>query len=157
MTRIADLLNRCGESPDGGCAERERALVPADICPARSLVRTSFQEESEEGKMAQKVQVLLIDDLDGSEAVTTVSFSLDGVFYEIDLSADNAGNLRNGVAPYVAHARKANAPARRRQARAGVSREHSADIRSWAKSRGYKVSDRGRIPASIVQDYEREH
>jgi hypothetical protein len=107
--------------------------------------------------MAQKVQVLLIDDLDGSEAVTTVAFSLDGTSYEIDLSADNAGNLRTGIAPYAAHARKLNTSARRRQPRAGVSRERSADIRAWAKARGYKVNDRGRIPAAIAAEYEKEH
>ena len=67
--------------------------------------------------MAQKVQVLLVDDLDGSEATETVTFGLDGASYEIDLSSGNAGKLRKELAHYVEHARKASAPARRRRAR----------------------------------------
>ena len=67
--------------------------------------------------MAQKVQVLLVDDLDGSEATETVAFGLDGAAYEIDLSSGNAGKLRKELAHYVEHARKASSPARRRRAR----------------------------------------
>jgi len=100
--------------------------------------------------MAQKVQVLLVDDLDGTEATETVSFGL-------DLSTGNAGQLRNELAQYVDHARKANAPARRRRARSGAGREQSARIREWAKSRGFKVNERGRIPANIVAEYEAAH
>ena len=107
--------------------------------------------------MAQKVQVLLVDDLDGSEATETVSFGLDGVAYEIDLSTGNAGELRKELAHYVDHARKSNAPARRRRARSGAGREQSARIRVWAKSRGFKVNERGRIPANIVAEYEAAH
>ena len=107
--------------------------------------------------MAQKVQVLLVDDLDGSEATETVTFGLDGASYEIDLSPDNAGKLRNELAHYVEHARKASAPARRRRARTGPGRERSAQIRLWAKQRGYKVNERGRIPANIVAEYEAAH
>src|SRR6201987_5156883 len=69
--------------------------------------------------MAQKVQVLLVDDLDGSEATETVAFGIDGAAYEIDLSSGNAGKLRKEMAHYVEHARKASAPARRRRARTG--------------------------------------
>src|ERR1700745_3570576 len=76
--------------------------------------------------MAQKVQVLLVDDLDGSEATETVAFGLDGASYEIDLSSGNAGKLRKELAHYVEHARKASAPARRRRARTGPGRERSA-------------------------------
>jgi hypothetical protein len=107
--------------------------------------------------MAQKVQVLLVDDLDGSEATETVSFGLDGTSYEIDLSSGNAGKLRKELAGYVEHARKASAPARRRRARTGPGRERSAQIRQWAKQRGYKVNERGRIPANIVAEYEAAH
>jgi sRNA-binding protein len=107
--------------------------------------------------MAQKVQVLLVDDLDGSEATETVTFGLDGVLYEIDLSSGNAGRLRNELAQYVEHARKANAPSRRRRARTGPGRERSAQIREWAKARGFKVNERGRIPANIVAEYEAAH
>jgi hypothetical protein len=107
--------------------------------------------------MAQKVQVLLVDDLDGSEATETVAFGLDGAAYEIDLSSGNAGKLRKELAHYVEHARKASAPARRRRARTGPGRERSAQIRQWAKQRGYKVNERGRIPANIVAEYEAAH
>src|SRR5690349_24454619 len=73
--------------------------------------------------MAQKVQVLLVDDLDGSEATETVTFGLDGASYEIDLSSGNAGKLRKELAHYVEHARKASSQARRRRARTGPGRE----------------------------------
>ena len=108
--------------------------------------------------MAQKVQVTLVDDLDGSEANETVSFSLDGTSYEIDLSTGNADKLRKEIAPFVEHARKASTGGgRRRRARTGPGRERSAEIRAWAKQRGYKVNERGRIPAQIVQEYEAAH
>ena len=107
--------------------------------------------------MAQKVQVLLVDDLDGSEATETVTFGLDGASYEIDLSSGNAGKLRKELAHYVDHARKASSQARRRRARTGPGRERSAQIRAWAKQRGYKVNERGRIPQNIVAEYEAAH
>jgi|SRR5579859_5075231 len=109
--------------------------------------------------MAQKVQVLLVDDLDGSEATETVTFGLDGASYEIDLSAGNATKLRKELAQYVEHARKpvGGQQQRRRRTRTGPNRERSAEIRQWAKSRGYKVSERGRIPAHIVTEFEAAH
>lgn len=110
--------------------------------------------------MAQKVQVLLVDDLDGSEANETVTFGLDGASYEIDLSSGNAGKLRAELAHYVEHARKGSsaAPQRgRRRPRSGAGREQSARIREWAKQNGYKVNERGRIPADIVREYEAVH
>jgi hypothetical protein len=107
--------------------------------------------------MAQKVQVLLVDDLDGGEASETVSFSLDGTAYEIDLSSDNAGKLRKDFGQYVDHARKGGGGGRRRRARTGPGRERSAEIRAWARQRGHKVSERGRIPAQIIAEYEASH
>jgi hypothetical protein len=109
--------------------------------------------------MAQKVQVLLVDDLDGGEASETVSFSLDGTAYEIDLSADNAGKLRKDFAQYIDHARRGGSGGggRRRRARTGPGRERSAEIRAWARQRGHKVSERGRIPANIINEYEASH
>ena len=56
--------------------------------------------------MAQRVQIILEDDYDGGEADETVSFSLDGAEYEIDLSSANAAELRNALAPWLSHARK---------------------------------------------------
>jgi hypothetical protein len=111
--------------------------------------------------VAQKVQVLLVDDIDGGEAEETVSFSLDGVSYEIDLSTKNAATLRDAVAPYVGVARKAGRAAakatvvRARPAgsTATADREQNQAIREWAKKRGFKVSDRGRIPNDIVEKF----
>ncbi|SEF64066.1 Lsr2 protein [Thermomonospora echinospora] len=108
--------------------------------------------------MAQKVQVLLVDDLDGGTADETVKFGLDGAEYEIDLSGDNAKRLREALDPFVDHARKASrGQGRSRKARPTGSRERSADIRAWAKARGIQVNERGRIPASVVEQYEAAH
>lgn len=107
--------------------------------------------------MAQKVQVLLVDDLDGGEADETVSFALDGATYEIDLSSANAKKLRDSLQSFVEHARKAGAGSRRRRPRGASSRERSADIRAWAKARGIKVNERGRIPQTVVERYEQEN
>ena len=107
--------------------------------------------------MAQKTVVLLQDDIDGSEAAETITFSLDGVSYEIDLSSSNAGNLRAALAPYVGSARRTGgraAPKRRTGgAPARADREQLAAIRTWARSRGMDVNDRGRIPRNIVDQY----
>lgn len=107
--------------------------------------------------MAQKVQVLLVDDLDGGEASETVSFSLDGTAYEIDLSSENAAKLRKDFDQYIDRARKGGGGGRRRRARTGPGRERSAEIRAWARQRGHKVSERGRIPATIISEYEASH
>jgi Lsr2 len=114
--------------------------------------------------MAQKVQVLLVDDLDGGEASETVSFAIDGTSYEIDLSARNAEQLRDAVAKYVGAARRAGRSSggsagrssSGRSSRGGsapMDRDQAAAIRSWAKKQGLKVSDRGRIPATIIEQY----
>jgi phage-related minor tail protein len=113
--------------------------------------------------MAQKVQVLLVDDLDGGEASETVSFALDGSSYEIDLSSKNADELRDAFAKYVGSARKAgratststrsSSSGRSRGSSTAMDRDQAAAIRSWAKKQGLKVSDRGRIPATIIEQY----
>jgi len=104
--------------------------------------------------MAQKTTVALEDDLDGGPADETVRFGLGGAEYEIDLSTKNATAFRKKLAPFIEHARKAGRGQRRRPARATSGRERSGDIRAWAKDRGIAVSDRGRIPASVVEQYE---
>lgn len=109
--------------------------------------------------MAQKVQVILLDDLDGGEATETVSFGLDGSNYEIDLSSENASKLREVLAPYVASARKAGGAKRTSRGRGGRSSSSrsstdTAAVREWARAQGLKVSDRGRIPAEILEKYE---
>jgi hypothetical protein len=104
--------------------------------------------------MAQKITVELQDDLDGGPADETVRFGVDGAEYEIDLSKKNAAAFRRKIAPFIEHARKAGRGLRRRPGRTVSSREHSGDIRAWAKDQGIAVSDRGRIPASVVEQYE---
>lgn len=114
--------------------------------------------------MAQKVTVTLVDDLDGSEAEETVEFGLDGVNYQVDLSTVHATKLRDGLAAFVAHARRAGGRRRSagrsagRPARpASADREQNQAIREWARRKGMKVSDRGRIPAEILETYHQEN
>ena len=104
--------------------------------------------------MAQKVTVELEDDLDGGPAGETVRFGVDGSEYEIDLSKRNAAAFRRKLAPFLEHARKAGRGHRRRPGRAVASRDRSGGIRAWAKGQGIAVSERGRIPASVVEHYE---
>lgn len=106
--------------------------------------------------MAQKVSIVLIDDIDGGDADETVSFALDGTSYEIDLASANAARLREALAPYVGHARKV-AGARRGAAKktAGGS---TRDVRDWARSNGWPdLGDRGRVPAEVQQAYDAAH
>lgn len=107
--------------------------------------------------MAQKITVALEDDLDGGPADETVRFGIGGAEYEIDLSMKNARALRRRLAPFMDHARKAGRGPRRRTGRSAASRERSGDIRAWAKTHGITDSDRGRIPASVVEQYEARH
>lgn len=110
--------------------------------------------------MAQKVEVLLIDDLEGGSADETVRFGLDGVSYEIDLSDGNAAQLRDALTPYVQRARKSSGRSTRTRgsrARGSSSRERSAEIRSWARQQGISVNERGRIPSWIVEKYQAAH
>ena len=108
--------------------------------------------------MAQKTLVILEDDLEGGEAAETVSFSLDGVAYEIDLSAKNAAKLRDAMALYVGSARRVGGRASRGKGKATrPGNTRTSDIREWARSTGLEVSERGRIPASIVEQYEKAH
>jgi hypothetical protein len=111
--------------------------------------------------MAQKVQVLLLCDLEdgNTEAEETIQFGVGNTSYEIDVCARHAQEIRDRLEPFVAHARKAGtvAAGRRRRDRSASNREQSADIRSWAKDRGIQVSERGRIPASVVKEYEQAH
>ena len=107
--------------------------------------------------MAQKVQVILVDDLDGGPADETVSFSLDGVAYEIDLSEVHAAKFRDELAQYVANARKVGgrAPSTKGRNRRTGRDNRTSDIREWAKAHGHQVSERGRVPASVVEAYEK--
>jgi len=107
--------------------------------------------------VAQKIQTLFIDDLDGSEAEGTVRFGLDGTEYEIDLNAEHAQALRDALARYVRAARRAGGgalcPARagHRAPGGGVD---STEVREWAKAQGIEVKDRGRVPAELVATFK---
>ena len=117
--------------------------------------------------MARKVQVILSDDLDDSiPADETVTFALDGTTYEIDLSEKNAEQLRDAFGKYVQAARKvssrgtrASGAGRSRATGGGgrMDREQAGAIRDWARKNGHEVSDRGRIPASVVEAFEAAH
>ncbi|MFC4055564.1 MULTISPECIES: histone-like nucleoid-structuring protein Lsr2 [Actinomadura] len=108
--------------------------------------------------MAQKVQVIMTDDLDGGAAEETVSFGLDGRVYEIDLSEKNANKLRRTLHAYMESGRRLKATRGGRPAARGAgNRERSAEIREWARQAGIKVNDRGRIPATVVEQYEAAH
>ena len=119
--------------------------------------------------MAQRVNVVLVDDIDGSEAAETVTFGLDGAQYEIDLSADNADKLREALAPYVGHGRRAGG--RRRSGGGSSGRSSSgrssstsssggasaADVRAWARENGWDVPERGRVSAEVREAYDAAH
>jgi Lsr2 len=111
-----------------------------------------------DGPVAQKVETRLVDDLDGSTAVETVAFMFEGREYEIDLSAENAARLRDGLAEFVAAGRRAGGARRAGAApapkRASMDREQATAVREWARANGFEVSDRGRISAAVLTAYE---
>jgi nucleoid-associated protein Lsr2 len=109
--------------------------------------------------MAQRVHIVLEDDLDGSEAEETVTFGLEGSTYEIDLSARNAAALKDSLAPYVAAARRTSgrAASRRSSSRGRSSGPSPAEVRDWARAEGREVSDRGRVPADVRAAYDAAH
>jgi Lsr2 len=115
--------------------------------------------------VAQKVLVQLVDDLDGtsSEDISTVTFGLDGVTYEIDLTSKNAGNLRDQLAHFVTAARRTGGRAHRGKrattaagatAGGGRSQEQTQAIRDWARQNSWEISDRGRIPSTVIEAFE---
>lgn len=109
--------------------------------------------------MAQKVHVVLEDDVDGGAAAETILFGLDGVNYEIDLSEDNAEKMRDALAAWVGHARRVGG---RKQSgtRSGSSapkRDDLDEVRAWARENGYQVSDRGRVAADVLKAYDDAH
>jgi hypothetical protein len=112
--------------------------------------------------MAQKVHIVLEDDLDGSPATETVSFGLDGKSYEIDLNEKNAGKLRDALAQYVGAARSSGGSGARRgrKGSGGGSTNlgpSAREVRDWARSNGHSVPDRGRIPADVRSAFDAAH
>ena len=108
--------------------------------------------------VAQKIQTVFIDDLDGSEAEGTVRFGLDGAEYEIDLNAEHARALRDALSRYLQAARRTRGGGARRPAR-GASKARadgvdSTQVREWAKAQGIDVKDRGRVPTERVVKFK---
>ena len=105
--------------------------------------------------MAQHVEMMLVDDLDGSEAAEPVTFQVDFREYEIDLNEEHAARLRDALAPYVAARRTGGGSTPRRQSAAPKrSRQDLAEVRAWLAEHGYPVKERGRIPDAWVADYD---
>jgi len=106
--------------------------------------------------MAQRINVILVDDLNGKDADETVTFGLDGVAYEIDLAEANAAELRAALSTYIAAGRKVGGK-RRKASRAAVGGTSAADIRAWARDNGWDVPDRGRVAAEVREAYAAAH
>lgn len=111
--------------------------------------------------MAQRVQIILEDDVDGGAADETVTFGLDGASYEIDLSAANARKLRDELSRWTGHARRSggrrSAGTRRGGSGSGARRKDLRGVRDWARKNGFKVSDRGRVSAEVQTAYDKAH
>jgi len=107
--------------------------------------------------VAQKIQTLFIDDVDGSAAEGAVRFGLDGTEYEIDLNAEHAKNMRDALARYVDAARRGGGSARkpaRGIRRGSASGLNTIEVREWAKAQVIEVKDRGRVPADLVVKFK---
>ena len=107
--------------------------------------------------MAQKVQTLFVDDIDGSDAEGTVRFGLDGTDYEIDLNAKNAQALRDALARYTGAARRVSGSTRRQPRsgrKASANGLNTTEVREWARAQGIEVKDRGRVPAELVVKFK---
>ena len=114
-----------------------------------------------ERHVAKQTTVILVDDLDGSEATEQVEFGVDGRSYEIDLSAANSAKLREVLAPFISAARRTggrrSSGSSSAPSRPAADREHNQAIREWAKAQGMKISERGRIPSDVLEAYRTAH
>ena len=112
--------------------------------------------------MAQRVNVVLVDDIDGSDASETVAVGLDGAQYEIDLSTENADRLREALALYISHGRRAGgrkkaASSAKPSSSGQASGPSAAEIRTWARENGWDVPERGRVSAEVREAYAAAH
>jgi Lsr2 len=124
-------------------------------------------DREETAYMAQKVIRKFVDDIDGSPAERTFTFTVDGTHYEIDLSSENIKEFNDAIAGFVESARKVKGGGNGRRTRkvstssgisgSGRSREQTQAVREWARRQGHSINDRGRIPASIQQAFDQAH
>jgi hypothetical protein len=117
-----------------------------------TFVQASAQQVKE-ARVARKTAIITEDDLDGGPADETVRFGFGGVDYEIDLNSTNARSLRERLAPFVDHARRSRVRPRR-PSRTASARQRGRAIREWARDHGIEVSQRGRLPASVIEQYQ---
>jgi len=139
-------------------------LISGDAAPvwfpigwAQAVYPDAPDRQMNGAAMAQKVQTLFIDDLDGSEADGTVRFGLDGTEYEIDLNTEHTQHLRDALAPYVSAARRARGStgsSTRNARKTPAAGPNTTEVREWAKVQGIDVKDRGRIPAELVVKFK---
>jgi hypothetical protein len=124
----------------------------------RSSIMMTVESKKGGNPVAQKIQTLFIDDIDGGAAEGTVRFALDGTEYEIDLNSKHTEELRSALGKYVSHARKVGGGARRGRSagrgRGAGSTLNTTEIRNWARSQGIEIKDRGRVPAEVVAKYQ---
>lgn len=108
--------------------------------------------------MAQKYEVILIDDIDEGDADETITFALDGVTYEIDLNSDHAAELRESIGTWISYAREVPTRGQRggktQRRKTRQTEVDAGDVRQWARKNGHKVSDRGRISSTVVEAYK---
>ena len=147
-------------------SSRERLPYRIPFCHARENRNRTLPDKAKpvaptvkDNDMAQKIHIVLEDDLDGGEAAETVTFGLDGTSYEIDLSDKNAAALRDALSTYVGHGRKVGAsPRRGRKQMTSTDLGPSArEVRDWARSNGHSVPDRGRIPSDVREAFDAAH
>jgi hypothetical protein len=107
--------------------------------------------------MAKQTQIILIDDLSGETIADgkggTVTFGLDGVEYAIDLTDKNSGRLRAALSSYVAAGTRVGRKSGTRGLRS-QSGPSAREVRDWARSNGYEVPDRGRIPGNVREAFD---
>ena len=109
-------------------------------------------------KTVQKKVVVLVDDRDGSVAEQTISFAFKGVSYEIDLSNENAEEFERVLSPWISAARRVGGRLNSRRAGQSTAPESkSSQVRRWAREKGISLSERGRIPTAIIEQFEKEN
>jgi hypothetical protein len=107
--------------------------------------------------MAKTMNVVVTDDIDGSDGAGPVAFGYQNVFYEIDLNPQNKARFAETLAPFISVARRVSRGGSPRRPRTAADRLDRAAIRAWAHEQGLAISDRGRLSAEIVSKYRAAH